>query len=287
MSKAPQKTDVFEALVEIVAALRAPNGCPWDLQQTHSSLVPFAIEEIYEMVDAIESKDDQHLQEELGDVLFQVVIHAELARQRNAFAIKDVIQNICEKIVRRHPHVFTEQNSQISSDQVLQNWETIKQQEKKTAKPNALDVPVNLPALQRASKIGFRSAKVKFDWRNPQEVWQKVQEEFDELKTEINQFDSTLNQTDLTKQPDEPRQKKLEQIKIKIDEELGDLLFTLSQLGRHLELDAETSLRNANRKFENRYVKMKTLIEQDGHNFQDLPVEEKEKYWQKIKRPNS
>ncbi len=251
-------------LLDIVATLRGPNGCPWDKEQTHLSLTQYAIEETFEMVEAIESQNDAKIKDELGDVLFQVVLHAQLASERNAFSFADIIENLSEKMLRRHPHVFADKKVQTTED-VKTNWEEIKRAEKaleaKPAFENILNVPEGLPALQRAYKIGKRTEKLQFDWDNAEQVWEKVEEEHQELREALD-----------------------EKSIIEIEHELGDVLFSVAQLARHLDLEPEQVLRKANRRFEARFAKMKEFIFADGKNFEILELSEKETYWQKAKR---
>lgn len=267
MPKAPSNLRQFESLVEIVKSLRGPDGCPWDKEQTHESLTQYAIEETAELVEAIETKDasrDMKMKEELGDVLFQVILHSAMAAERGAFTLDDVIHSISEKLVRRHPHVFGEVNVADSAE-VIRNWEEIKKAEK-TLKgeaqksPYALNVPP-LPALQKSFKIGKRTEKLQFDWENVEGVMSKVDEEFDELREAL----------DLTS-------------KEEIEHELGDVFFSLAQLGRHLDMDPEQVLRKANNRFEERFNKMIEFATQDGKDWGKLTLEEKESYWLQAKQ---
>lgn len=260
MPKAPQNLRQIESLVELVAALRSPEGCPWDREQTHSSLTQYAIEETFEFVDAVESQSDAKMKDELGDMLFQVALHSQLAAERGAFDLADVIANLNEKMIRRHPHVFSDLKLD-NSEAVIENWEKIKRKEKsEVAADNPLNVPSGMPALQRAYKIGKRTEKLQFDWDNAGQVWEKVEEEHQELQEAIE-----------------------EKSLAEIEHELGDVLFSVAQLARHLKLDPEQSLRKANQRFERRFAKMKEFILADSKNFEDMKLEEKESYWQKAK----
>lgn len=254
------KTSPFQTLVDIVSTLRGPNGCPWDKEQTHSSLTQYAIEETAELVEAIESKNDIHIKEELGDVLFQVVLHSQLAKEESRFEINSVIENLNEKLIRRHPHVFG--SAKVDGvEEVLANWEAIKQNEKGTAPTEfSLNVPVHLPALQRAHKIGKRTEKFKFDWQEPLQVVEKVKEELDEVV-------SAMNKNNLKE----------------IKEEIGDLLFSVAQLARHLDLEPEQCLREGNRKFERRFETMIKITKNEGRDFLSLSDQEKEELWSKAK----
>ncbi|WP_413578257.1 nucleoside triphosphate pyrophosphohydrolase [Bdellovibrio sp. HCB290] len=261
MAKTPADLRNIESLVEIVASLRGPDGCPWDKEQTHESLTQYAIEETFELVEAIESagaERDQKMKDELGDVLFQVLLHSQLASERGAFTLNDVIENVATKLIRRHPHVFGDVKVSGSAD-VVKNWEEIKKQEKGAKPEYALNVPA-LPALQRAYKIGKRTEKFKFDWENVEGVMLKVEEEFDELREALdNDVDS------------------------EIEHELGDVLFSLAQLGRHLQMEPEQVLRKGNARFEERFNKMVELAKAEGIDWGALSTEEKEGYWLKAK----
>ena len=242
----------FEELIKIVERLRGPGGCPWDKSQTHKTLTPYAIEEAHELEEAIENNDVENMKEELGDLLFQSVLHAEVAKQEGNFDINDVITHLNNKMVSRHPHVFS--NTEVKdAEEVVKNWEDLKAQEKQQ---NPFDIPTSFPALLRAHKIGKRSKNVDFDWTTASEVMNKVDEELLEVKQALNNNN-----------------------KQEIEEELGDLLFTLSQLARHLDLDAEKALRLANSKFINRY---KAMLELEP-NLQNIPREKKEELWNQVK----
>lgn len=268
MAAIPTNLRQIESLVEIVARLRGPDGCPWDKEQTHESLTQYAIEETHELVEVLEypsgALKDQKMKEELGDVLFQVILHAQLASERGAFTLEDVISSISEKLLRRHPHVFGDTKVQDSAE-VVRNWESIKKAEKAadggeaSVSPYALNVPP-LPALQRAYKIGKRTEKLAFDWEDAEGAMNKVEEEFAELREAIDEG------TD-------------EQVQA----ELGDVLFSLAQLSRHLDLEPEQILRRGNVKFETRFNKMVELAAADGVDWGSLSMDDKDKYWVKAK----
>ncbi len=264
MVKPPKNLRHFSSLVEVVKSLRGPKGCPWDKEQTAKSLTPFIIEEAYELVEAIESGKQEEIVEELGDLLLQVVLQAQIANEEKDFSIDDVVEGIGSKLVRRHPHVFS--NVKVKdSEEVLSNWEDIKRQEKKSkgAKgkgPEKFNFPKYLPALQTSGKIGEKTKKYNFDWPNAQAVFAKVREEFNELENALN-FSNSDHQL----------------------EELGDLLFSLAQLARHLKMDPEQTLRKTNKKFEKRFFKMKKLAGQMGKDLKKLKTEELEILWQEIK----
>ena len=263
MPEAPKTLNTFEALIQVISSLRGPGGCPWDQEQTHKSLAPYAIEEVFEMTEAIESGDDTHMCEELGDVLFQVILHASMADERKAFNIFDVIEGINSKVVRRHPHVFS--NMQVNgSAEVLKNWDEIKRQEKLNSKIKSvktIDVPVAMPALQRAHKIGEKTKKLKFDWQEAQQVLKQ-------LKAEIQELEEAIEQTN----PEE------------IQHEMGDVLFSAAQLSRHLEVEPEAALRETNRRFLARFEKMLELGKVNAQQFVELSSDNKEQLWAQAKK---
>lgn len=267
MVQPPNELDKFESLLKIVEALRGPQGCPWDKEQTHRTLTPYVIEEAHELAEAIETEDWSEMVSELGDVLLQVVLHSEIGRQEGRFDIHDVIRAISEKMVRRHPHVFSTTEAK-DSKEVLANWAVVKEQEKKEKnqkKPlDRFDVSVALPALTRSQKIGAKTQRLRFDWTNAQEVMEKVDEELEEVKEE------------LAKGPDvEPKA---------LEHEIGDLLFSIAQLARHSGLEAEQCLRTANSRFETRFFTMKKQIESSGRDYDSLSAAELEEAWQTAKK---
>lgn len=277
----------WERLVKIISALRAPDGCPWDKEQTHRSLVPFAIEETFELVEAIEAGHDNAIVEELGDVLLQVVLHAQIASETSRFSIETVIQSISDKMIRRHPHVFGENaNSDITSDQVLMRWQEIKKEEKKkkaeTARPASFrfDVPLAMPALSRSAKIGEKTSRLRFDWPNWKSVLSKVDEELGEVKSAMNDSVSPVfvpkenPETGYSRDP--------------VACEIGDLLFSVAQLARHRGLDPEQCLREANGRFERRFGILQDLAVKrettDGRNWESRSQDELEELWQAAKK---
>lgn len=261
-----RRTLEFKRFVEIVARLRDPQGgCPWDLEQTHESLRPYLLEEAYEVLEAIESLDDAELCSELGDLLLQVVLHAQLAADRGAFTIADVVKAVADKMVRRHPHVFSE--IEVSgTKEVLKNWEQIKLAERSakspdSARPSLLaGVPKALPALLRAQRLGEKAAKVRFDWDDLSGVLAKVDEELRELQAELDVHSG--NPTE------------------RFEEELGDLLFALCQLSRWCGVSAEDALHKSSSKFASRFRKMEELAPDALSN---LDSEELERLWVRSK----
>ena len=249
-------------LIKTFKELRNPeSGCPWDREQTFKSIASCSIEEAYEVADAIEREDFDSLKSELGDLLFQVIFHAEMASEKEIFDLEDVIFELNDKLTRRHPHVF-EDSSVSSAQDSLKIWEDIKAQERKEKKQDSLmdDVPVNLPSLSRAKKLQKRAARVGFDWQNSDRVFDKIDEEILELKNE-----------------------KATEDKERISEEIGDIFFTLVNLTRHYDLDPEDIIRKANLKFEMRFRKMEQLAEQMNERLDDMTLEQLEIMWQKVK----
>jgi MazG family protein len=257
--------ELFEALVALQARLRAPGGCPWDREQTHKTLRPFLIEEAYEVLEALDRGDSGELAEELGDLLLQVVFHAELAREEKQFDISAVVSGIHEKMVRRHPHVFGEVKADTSA-QVLRNWDQLKAREKDAGKetrrlPSALEgVSKSLSALLEAYQITRRAAKVGFDWENIEGVLEKLNEEVGELRAGLLHGNRSA-----------------------LEEEMGDLLFVAVNLARFLSIDPEVALKHSNRKFKSRFQSMEAEAAQSGRRLAQLSKEELEDLWETAK----
>jgi len=246
----------FAGLVRTIAALRAPDGCPWDREQTHASLAPHMIEEAYEAVAAIETADSAHITDELGDVLLQVVLHAQIGADEGTFTIDDVIAGITAKIRRRHPHVFGTAVAETAAD-VTRTWDAVKREEKPSGGVVA-DVPTAFPALVRAQKISRRAAAAGFEWEDLGGVWEKVHEEIDELKAT------------------EPGSAHAE-------EELGDLLFTVVNVARHMGIDSETALRRTCDKFSRRFAVMEREAAAGGRDLGELTPGEWDELWSRAK----
>lgn len=224
----------IDDLLQVMASLRNPEtGCPWDIKQTFRSIVPSTVEEVYELVDAIEREDWDHIAEELGDVMFQVVFYAQMGQEQGRFDFAKIVHVLTEKLIRRHPHVFSHDKEQITEEEVKRNWEAIKRQERDSKQqPRMLaDIPMALPALTRAQKLTKRAATVGFDWPHISQV-------FEQLKSEVLELEEALSAGD----------------KAHSAEELGDLLFCAANLARHLKVDAEQCLRDGNAKFERRFA---------------------------------
>ena len=247
----------FSRLREVIATLRGPSGCEWDKAQTHESLREYLIEEVYEVIDAIDDQDDEAIIEELGDVLLQVMLHSQIGEDNGYFTINDVIQGITNKMIHRHPHVFSH-----STGHVSQSWDELKQAEKSEKSISILaDIPKSLPALARAFKIQKKVAKVGFDWDDINEVWLKLDEEIAEIKEAI----ITGEQTE-------------------IESEFGDITFALVNLARHYKVNPEVALNRTNRKFINRFNYIEESLAKIGKGLTDSSLEEMDHYWDEAKR---
>jgi MazG family protein len=259
----------FTRLVDIVATLRSPDGCPWDREQTIDSLKPFVLEETYEVIEAIDRHDHGALCEELGDFLFEAVLVAQLESEAGHFTVADALTNIADKLVRRHPHVFAREAGEPpleSAGEVVARWAQIKAQERGgLAKPKTLlaGVPAALPALLRAHQIGLRAKSVGFDWSRPSDVVDKIQEEVDELREVVRAPASAGH--------------------ARAEEEMGDLLFSIANLSRQLGVEPETALRKANDKFTKRFETMEGAIEQSGRKMSGMNLDELDREWQTAK----
>jgi tetrapyrrole methylase family protein/MazG family protein len=251
----------FKRLVEIIAALRGPDGCPWDKEQDHNSLKPYIVEEVHEVIAAIADHDDEKLSEELGDLLSQIVMHAQLARERGAFDLETVAEKIADKLTARHPHVFGDKK-ELTSEEVLHNWERIKHQNANDHDYSVLQgVPPSLPALLKAYRVQEKVGRYGFDWKAPDEVVIK-------LKEEITEFENALKTGERAKQ----------------EEELGDLLFSLVNLGRHLQMQAEEALNRKVQKFIRRFQYIENRLRQKGKKLDDSSLDEMDALWEHAKK---
>jgi tetrapyrrole methylase family protein/MazG family protein len=256
----------FDQLVEIMARLRGEGGCPWDREQTRESLKAFLIEECYEVLEAIDREKVDDLKEELGDVLFQVLFHAQIAKENKEFTIEDILETTIDKMTRRHPHVFEGEGSPgLTAKEVLARWEETKRSEGKNAKRgSALDgVPKSLPALLRAQQIQARAARVGFDWKEIAPVREKVEEEWNELTEAIGQSDPG-----------------------RIEAELGDLLFALVNYARHLNVQPEEALRKTIGRFSERFSAVERKAAEQGRRLSELSLEEMDRLWEQAKAGN-
>ncbi len=269
----------LDDLLTLMACLRDPrHGCPWDRQQDFASIAPHTLEEVYEVIDRIERQDFGQLPDELGDLLFQIVFYAQLGHERQLFDFSSIVNAITNKLLHRHPHVFPDATlhsfgaeSALPADSVVAKWEAIKAEERRMKHADAAqtgvaesvldDVPLALPAILRAAKLQKRAATQGFDWQQAVAVLDKVEEEIAELKAALRQ--------------QQPKQ---------VAEEFGDLLFSMINLARHLQLEPEQTLRTANHKFERRFRQMETMISSDGLVMKELGSEQLERYWQQVKQ---
>ena len=249
----------FTKLLNIVSQLRGPDGCPWDKEQTHKSLLPYFLEEAYEVIEGVEAGDMNSLKEELGDVLLHVVFQADIAQKNSEFTIEDSLNHVNEKLVRRHPHVFGDKEADAALH-AKQNWESAKHKEKK--RKSRLDgVPETLPALTRAQRLQEKASYTGFDWENIEQVWGKINEEIQELKEA---------QTD--------------GIKKHIEEEIGDVIFSIVNLARFLNISAEFALRKTNKKFTTRFKAVEDELKNRGKTVEDSNLEEMDTIWNEVKK---
>ena len=269
MTDQPDSPDVpasdLDGLLALMATLRGPDGCPWDREQTFATIAPHTIEEAYEVADAIDGGDLAHLKDELGDLLFQVVFYAQMAKEQGAFDFHDIAAGITDKMVRRHPHVFASQSGVDTADDQVVNWEALKERERtakaKDGKLGALDdVSRGLPALLRAQKLQKRAARVGFDWPDVAPVFDKFREEMAELEAEVKSGDAKA-----------------------LDHEMGDVLLTCVNLARKLGLEAETALRHANTRFESRFAHMEAALGAQDRTPQDADLDELDALWNNAK----
>jgi len=267
----------FDRLVDVMRTLRGPQGCPWDREQTLSSLRPFVLEETYELLDALDRGDVEALREELGDFLYEAVFLAQISEEDGHFAIGDAVQAIIDKLVRRHPHVFTADGvplatarESMTSGEVVEKWEDLKARERKeAAKPEKTilsGVPKTLPALLRAYELSARAAAVGFDWEKAADVLEKIEEEVAELREA-----ATRPTADAAH----------------VEEEMGDLFFALANLARKMGIEPEAALRRANDKFQNRFTALEMRVKADGRQMRDLDLNALEAHWQSVKHEST
>lgn len=252
-------TDDFANLCDIVAKLRAPDGCPWDREQSNESLVPALIEEAYETAEAARSRDDAHFREELGDLLLLVVMHAQIAGETGRFGIDEVIRYVSDKLIRRHPHVFGTSEAR-DAGAVLKQWEAIKREEKNADLHYLASLPKALPALVRAQKAQAKAARVNFDWTALGDVMAKVEEELQETKAAIQSHQQEM-----------------------IEDEIGDLLFAVVNLARKCKIDAESAVQAATEKFVARFNRLEDELKKRGRKLGDVDLAEMDAIWETIK----
>jgi len=274
-----KKQSPFDEFVETIATLRAPGGCPWDREQTHSSIAHNMLEEAYEAVDAIEARDTAHLREELGDVLLQVVLQSQIAKDAEEFDINDVIKEITAKIIRRHPHVFGGAKAE-NSGEVVEIWDNVKRAEKSSAQAQDAEgktrqgllegVPTAFPALMQAQKISRKAVSVGFEWESVDDVWKQTFSEIDELKAAYEA------------EPKDAKGLVLDDHRVEL--EMGDVLFSLVNVARKMGIDAESALRAGCVKFRRRWAFIEGTAWSQGEEVDDLSLEEMEELWNEAKR---
>jgi MazG family protein len=286
----------FERAVSIMARLRGPGGCPWDREQTFDSIKPYTLEEAYEVLEAIDNRDWDELRGELGDLLLQVLFYSQMAQEDGKFSIDDVLERLSDKLVRRHPHVFGDVTAETSAD-VLRNWEAIKAEEKKqrletsggkAAKAEAQEsvlagVSSAMPALLEAHRLSSRAAHVGFDWPEIGGLFEKLNEEATELKEELQQLPFPVRPAARgiagSGRPQVP-----EELRHRLEEEVGDMFFVLVNIARYLALDPESALKKTNRKFKRRFQWMEEQLHASGRGAQDASADELESLWQRAKQ---
>ena len=280
----------FNDFVDTVAKLRSPDGgCPWNRAQTHASIGDYMIEEAYEALEAIQSDDTNHLREELGDVLLQVVLHSQIAADAGEFTIDDVCETIDEKMIRRHPHVFGEAKAQ-NANEVADLWEQVKLAEKEAAdasspeRENLLDsVPTHFPALLQCQKISRKAAAAGFEWETVDDVWDKVAEERAELEAAYAAAPKTPDGKLLSNDPAESGASERDPLVTAAELEFGDLLFALVNVARKMGIDAESALRASNAKFRKRFLQVEASAWEQNRAVEDLTLDEMETAWQQAK----
>jgi len=277
-------SEAFDKLTKVVAELRAPDGCPWDQKQTHESLKPYLLEETYEVLETIDQNNPTKLREELGDVLLQVLLHAEIESEQKRFTIQEVVQDLTTKLIRRHPHVFEPHKNTrdtLNADQVVTQWEHIKRTERQKAnQPTSIleSIPLALPALQRAYQMQKRATRVGFDWTEPQQVIDKLDEELNELReatiqTHVQPTKDTSSGDRSSRGPSP-----------EVEHEFGDVLFTLANMARFLKINPEDALRKATNRFATRFHYMEMQAATAGQDLHTLTVEEWDHLWEKAKK---
>ena len=294
----PSTGERFERAVAIMARLRAPGGCPWDREQTFDSIKPYTLEETYEVLEAIDNRDWDELSGELGDLLLQVLFYSEMSKEQGTFTIDEVLEKLSAKLVNRHPHVFGDVQAETAS-QVVRNWEAIKAEEKrkrleagggKGAKDEGLAASIlggvspAMPALLEAHKLSSRAAHAGFDWPNVEGLFEKLREETEELREELEDFPAPgprpqgrgVAGSGKTAVPDE--------LRARLEEEVGDLFFVLVNIARYLSLDPESALKKTNRKFKRRFQWMEQRLQQEGRNPEQATMEELESLWRQAKQ---
>jgi nucleoside triphosphate diphosphatase len=296
----PTTGERFERAVAIMERLRAPGGCPWDREQTFDSIKPYTLEETYEVLEAIDNRDWPELAGELGDLLLQVLFYAEMAKEQSSFSIDDVLDRLSNKLINRHPHVFGDVKADTSED-VKRNWEALKAEERKKRNAGVAEVAAKsdvardqkqsilagissaMPSMLEASKLSSRAAQIGFDWPNVEGIFDKLQEEAGELREHLKEFPAPGPRPQNRGVASSGRNVISEDLQSRLEEEVGDLFFTLVNLARYLSVDPESALRKTNRKFKRRFQWMEDRFAESGRSVDQAPMEELESLWQRAK----
>ena len=294
----PTTGERFERAVAIMAKLRAPGGCPWDREQTFDTIKPYTLEETYEVLEAIDNRDWDELPGELGDLLLQILFYSEMAQELGTFSIDDVLDRLSTKLIDRHPHVFGDVEAATASE-VVRNWEAIKAEEKKKrvaagsgksekAPPNSdsilAGVSSAMPALLEAHKLSSRAAHAGFDWPNVEGLFDKLSEETDELREELKEFPEPGPRPNLRGVAGSGQQQIPDELRARLEEEVGDLFFVLVNIARYLSLDPESALKKTNRKFKRRFQWMENQLRESGRAPEHANIDELETLWQRAKQ---
>ncbi|HKI27626.1 MAG TPA: nucleoside triphosphate pyrophosphohydrolase [Candidatus Sulfotelmatobacter sp.] len=294
----PSTGERFERAVEIMERLRAPGGCPWDREQTFDSIKPYTLEETYEVLEAIDNRDWPELAGELGDLLLQVLFYAEMAKEQRTFSIDDVLDRLSDKLIGRHPHVFGDVKADTSAE-VKRNWEALKVEEKKKRNAQAADPAKNaakseplsilagissaMPSLLEAYKLSSRAAQTGFDWPDVEGLFDKLGEETGELREHLKEFPTPGPRPQGRGVAGSGRTTILEDLQVRLEEEVGDLFFVLVNIARYLSVDPESALRKTNRKFRRRFRWMEERLHESGRAPDEVPMQELESLWQQAK----
>jgi MazG family protein len=292
----------FERAVAIMERLRAPGGCPWDREQTFDSIKPYTLEETYEVLEAIDNRDWEELPGELGDLLLQVLFYSEMAKEQGSFSIDDVLDRLSRKLVDRHPHVFGDATAETSAD-VKRNWEALKVEERKkrqeqtgaantnadnaagkTAPSILAGISSSMPSLLEAHKLSSRAAQIGFDWPDMEGLFEKLGEETAELRENLKEFPAPGPRPEGRGVAGSGRQTIPDDLRVRLEEEVGDLFFVLVNMARYLALDPESALRKTNRKFRRRFQWMEQRLHERGSTPENTPMEELESLWQQAKQ---
>jgi nucleoside triphosphate diphosphatase len=290
----PTTGDRFERAVSIMARLRAPGGCPWDREQTFDSIKPYTLEETYEVLEAIDNRDWPELAGELGDLLLQVLFYSQMASEQGTFSVDEVLDRLASKLVGRHPHVFGDVKAETPAD-VLRNWEALKAEEKKkrdgaktkeSQPPESIlsGVSTAMPALLEAHKLSSRAASIGFDWPNIEGLFHKLREETGELQEHLKEFPAPGPQPAGRGVAGSGQPRISDDLRQRLEGEVGDLFFVLVNIARYLSLDSESSLRKTNRKFRRRFQWMEEQLRASGRTPQQVPLQELESLWQQAKQ---